>query len=84
VSSLVGIAQHPDKIFADRSAGRRDDQQAFLVLQAVVCYRRYMQSRPIHSYLDVAGHEANAVPQRPWYDQPPSLIYGRPHTISVP
>src|SRR5579864_1472019 len=84
VSSLVGIAQPPDKIVADRSVGGRNYEQTLLVGQAVVRQRRYVQPGPIHGYLDMAGHKADALPQRSRDNQPPGLIYGCPHTIRIP
>src|SRR5579863_7042318 len=42
--SLVGIAQRPDEVVADGAVGGRDDQQAVLVLEAVVGQRLYVQA----------------------------------------
>src|SRR5271155_4876669 len=41
-----------------------------------------MQAGSIRGYLDLAGYQAEAVPQRLGYNQPPCLVYGRAHTIN--
>src|ERR1700733_2954853 len=43
-----------------------------------------MQAGSVRGYLDLAGHQAKAVPQRLGYDQTPCLVYGRAHTIKIP
>src|SRR5271155_483100 len=41
-----------------------------------------MQAGSIRGYLDLAGYQAEAVPQRLGYNQPPCLVYGRAHAIN--
>src|SRR5271165_1615782 len=43
-----------------------------------------MQAGSVRGYLDLAGHQAEAVPQRLGYNQPPCLIYGRAHATKIP
>ena len=43
-----------------------------------------MQAGSIRGYLDLAGHQAEAIPQRLGYNQPPCLVYGRAHATRIP
>jgi hypothetical protein len=74
--SLVGIAQRPDQVLANGDVGGRDDEQAVFVLQAVVGQWLNMQASSVRGYLDLAGHQPEAVPQGLGYNQPPCLVYG--------
>src|SRR5580704_10658958 len=75
-SALVGIAQHPDEVVADGGVGGRDDEKAAFVLQLVVGERLYVQPGSIRGHLDLAGHQAETVPQHLRDNQSACLVNG--------
>src|SRR5216683_326631 len=75
-SPLVGIAQCPDEVVADAGVGGRDDEKAVFVLQVVVGERLYVQPGSFRGHLDLAGHQAEAVPQHLRDNQSACLVDG--------